>query len=108
MKSALNLSLNDIGIISSVFPAVYGVAKLFGGVIADVNSPVGNLPLGFAATQCYVDNLTNICSRCISSFCASRISARGPVRCSRGYCGLQCSVCARQWQCILLLLDLGP
>jgi MFS transporter, OPA family, sugar phosphate sensor protein UhpC len=39
MKTALSMSLNDIGIISSVFPFVYGIAKLFGGVIADVNSP---------------------------------------------------------------------
>lgn len=39
MQRSLNLSLSDIGIITSTFPTVYGVAKLFGGVIADVNSP---------------------------------------------------------------------
>lgn len=39
MQRSLSLSLTDIGIITSVFPTVYGIAKLFGGVIADVNSP---------------------------------------------------------------------
>jgi MFS transporter, OPA family, sugar phosphate sensor protein UhpC len=39
MQKSLGLSLTDIGIITSVFPSVYGVAKLFGGVVADVNSP---------------------------------------------------------------------
>lgn len=31
--------ITDVGVITSAFPAVYGVAKLFGGVLADVNSP---------------------------------------------------------------------
>jgi MFS transporter, OPA family, sugar phosphate sensor protein UhpC len=39
MQKSLSLSLVDVGIITSVFPSVYGVAKLFGGVLADVNSP---------------------------------------------------------------------
>jgi MFS transporter, OPA family, sugar phosphate sensor protein UhpC len=39
MQHALGLTITDVGVITSAFPAVYGVAKLFGGVIADVNSP---------------------------------------------------------------------
>lgn len=39
MQSSMNLTLAQVGFITSMFPSVYGVAKLFGGVMADVNSP---------------------------------------------------------------------
>lgn len=39
MQTSLGLSLQEVGIISSCFPIVYGVAKLFGGVVADLGSP---------------------------------------------------------------------
>ncbi|PXF49013.1 putative hexose phosphate transport protein [Gracilariopsis chorda] len=39
MQDKLNLSLQQVGLISSCFPAVYGVSKLFGGMAADLRSP---------------------------------------------------------------------
>lgn len=39
MQNALNLTIQDIGLISSCFPVTYGISKLFGGVVADLASP---------------------------------------------------------------------
>lgn len=51
MRRALGLTITDVGLITSAFPAVYGVAKLFGGVIADVNSPRAVLAGGLIAVS---------------------------------------------------------
>ncbi|KAI0561888.1 UhpC Sugar phosphate permease regulatory protein (IC) [Gracilaria domingensis] len=46
MQEKLNLSLQQVGLISSCFPATYGISKLFGGMAADLRSPRIMLSVG--------------------------------------------------------------
>jgi hypothetical protein len=62
MQKSLSLSLVDVGIITSVFPSVYGVAKLFGGVLADVNSPRVVFLLG-TEWHCLVHRVPRVCKK---------------------------------------------
>lgn len=46
MQKSLGLSLQQIGLISSSFPLVYGISKLFAGVLSDLASPRRILSIG--------------------------------------------------------------
>ena len=66
LQKDLNLSLEHVGLISSCFPAAYGISKLFSGILADLHSRRAIITAGLLLAA--LSNALFICGQSVPHF----------------------------------------